>query len=105
MPTASVTELPPDVRPLDVRESDEWRAGRAPGALHLPMSELPARLDEVPSDEPLYVICRSGARSARVVEYLAAQGYPAVNVHGGMQAWVAEGRELVADGAIPPEIV
>jgi rhodanese-related sulfurtransferase len=68
------------------------------------MSELTARLDELPDAEPLYVICRSGGRSARVVAYLAGQGYPAVNVDGGMQAWSAQGRAIVADSG-PPEIL
>ena len=86
---------------LDVREPDEWAAGHAPTARHLPMSELIARIDELPDDDPLYVVCRSGGRSARVVAYLAAQGYPAVNVDGGMQAWSAQGRAVVADSGTP----
>ena len=60
---------------LDVREIDEWKAGRAVGAVHIPMSEVPARLDEIDLDEPVYVICRSGVRSARVAAWL--------NEHGG----------------------
>jgi rhodanese-related sulfurtransferase len=97
VPTVAVADLPADAPLLDVREPDEWAAGHAPTAQHLPMSELTARLDELPDDEPLYVICRSGGRSARVVAYLAGQGYPAVNVDGGMQAWSAQGRAIVAD--------
>ena len=86
---------------LDVREPDEWAAGHAPTARLLPMSELIERIDELPDDDPLYVVCRSGGRSARVVAYLANQGYPAVNVDGGMQAWSAQGREVVADAGTP----
>ena len=56
---------------------------------------------ELPDDDPLYVVCRSGGRSARVVAYLANQGYPAVNVEGGMQAWSAQGRTVVADAGAP----
>jgi rhodanese-related sulfurtransferase len=90
---------------VDVREPREWTAGRAPTAIHVPMSQLPERLPEVPTDtDPLYVICRSGNRSARVVAYLNAHGYPAVNVAGGMQAWEAAGREMVSDGP-PPQVV
>lgn len=101
-----MTALPDDVRPLDVREADEWAAGRAPTAVHIPMSELAGRLADVPADEdPLYVICRSGGRSARVVAYLVAQGYPAVNVDGGMQAWATAGRPLQSDGPGQPEII
>jgi rhodanese-related sulfurtransferase len=101
----SVAELPTDAALLDVRESDEWVAGHAPGARHLPMSELTGRMTELPDDDPLYVVCRSGARSARVVAYLAGQGYPAVNVEGGMQSWAAQGRDVVADGDTEPQII
>jgi rhodanese-related sulfurtransferase len=105
VPEVSVAQLPPDAALLDVRESDEWAAGHAPGAAHLPMSELTGRMDELPDGDPLYVICRSGGRSARVAAYLNAQGYPAVNVDGGMLAWARHGREVVADGGVQPQIV
>jgi rhodanese-related sulfurtransferase len=105
VPAVSVSDLPPDAALLDVREPDEWAAGHAPHAVHLPMSELTARIDELPEDDPLYVVCRSGGRSARVVAYLSGQGYPAINVEGGMQAWARQGREVVADGDAEPQIV
>jgi rhodanese-related sulfurtransferase len=105
VPAVSVAQLPADAALLDVREPDEWAAGHAPGATHLPMSELTARMGEIPEDDPLYVICRSGGRSARVVAYLAGQGYPVVNVEGGMQAWARHGREVVAEGSAEPQIV
>ena len=105
VPAVPVADLPPDAALLDVRENDEWEAGHAPGARHLPMSELTGRLDELPNDDPLYVVCRSGGRSARVVAYLTGQGYPAVNVDGGMQTWAAQGREIVADHGNQPEII
>ena len=56
---------------------------------------------ELPDDDPLLVVCRSGGRSARVVAYLVGQGYPAVNVEGGMLAWSAQGRAVVADAGTP----
>jgi rhodanese-related sulfurtransferase len=106
VPTVGVEALPDDARPVDVREADEWVAGRAPGAVHIPMSELAGRLHELPDDQdPLYVVCRAGGRSARVVAYLVGQGYPAVNVDGGMQAWASAGKPLVADGPGQPEII
>ena len=101
----AVADLPADAAMLDVREPDEWAAGHAPTARHLPMSQLTARIGELPDDDPLYVVCRSGGRSARVVAYLAGQGYPAVNVDGGMQSWAAQGRAVVADGDRRPEII
>ncbi|HEX4251734.1 MAG TPA: rhodanese-like domain-containing protein [Pseudonocardia sp.] len=106
LPTVTVGALPDGAHPVDVREADEWLAGRAPNAVHIPMSELAGRLDELPEDEdPLYVICRSGGRSGRVVAYLVAQGYPAVNVDGGMQAWERAGLPVVSDGPGQPEII
>jgi rhodanese-related sulfurtransferase len=81
-------------RPLvDVREADEWQAGHAEGATHIPMSEIMARIDEVPDGAA--VICRSGARSGRVVAFLEQRGREAVNVGGGTVQWAAEGRPMV----------
>jgi rhodanese-related sulfurtransferase len=86
---------------LDVREPDEWRAGHAPSAQHLPMSELQERLAEVPRDRPVLAICRSGARSGRVTAALVGIGYEAENVDGGMKAWVKAGLPLVPpDGRV-----
>ena len=103
VPAIGVSDLPENAVLLDVREDDEWTAGHAPDARHVPMSQLTGRLDDVPSADPLYVICRSGARSARVVAFLSQQGVSAVNVEGGMQSWAASGRPLVAEraGATP----
>ncbi|MFE0461527.1 rhodanese-like domain-containing protein [Kitasatospora sp. NPDC058965] len=95
IPTADVADLPSDAVLLDVREQDEWDAGHAADALHIPMSQFTARLDEVP-DAPLYVLCRVGGRSAQVVQYLIAQGREAVNVDGGMFAWEQAGRPMVS---------
>ncbi len=81
-------------RPLvDVREADEWQAGHAEGAIHIPMSEIMTRIDEVPDGAA--VICRSGARSGRVVAFLEQRGREAVNVAGGTVQWAAEGRPMV----------
>lgn len=90
-------DLADDAVVLDVREQDEWDAGHAPGAVHIPLGELPTRLGELPENEPLPVICRSGGRSSRAVQWLAAQGYDVVNVDGGMRLW-AESNKPVAGG-------
>lgn len=85
-------------RPIvDVREPSEWQQGHVDGAIHIPMSEVVERLAEVPDGAA--VICRSGARSARVVAYLERQGLDAVNVAGGTLAWAAEGRPMVGSVA------
>jgi rhodanese-related sulfurtransferase len=101
VPSIQVGDLPDGAALLDVRENDEWAAGRAPTAQHVPMGELLARLGELPAGGTVYVICRSGVRSARVAAYLNANGWDAVNVEGGMQSWQASGRDLVADSAEP----
>jgi rhodanese-related sulfurtransferase len=98
-------QLPEERVLLDVREDDEWNAGHAPDAVHVPMTELAARLDELPDAAPLYVICRSGGRSARVTEYLNANGWDAVNVAGGMSGWERSGRPLVAETDAAPTVI
>ncbi|BCJ59516.1 rhodanese-like domain-containing protein [Micromonospora endophytica] len=100
IPTVTVPEISDDTYLLDVREDDEWAAGHAPGAHHLPMMELPARLAEVPTDRDVAVICRSGGRSAQVVAYLMRNGWEQVrNVEGGMGEWASTGRPVIgADG-------
>jgi rhodanese-related sulfurtransferase len=105
VPAVAVDAVPADASPLDVREPDEWAAGHAPTARHIPMSQIQARLDEVPADDPLYVICRSGGRSGQVAGFLIEKGYNAVNVSGGMQAWFAAGRPVEADGPGPAAII
>ena len=93
-----VAEVPAGAYLLDVREDDEWAAGHAPDAHHLPMYEIPARVDEIPADGDVVVVCRVGARSAQVVAYLQAQGRDnVVNLDGGMIAWEHSGRPLVSE--------
>ncbi len=103
MPAVGAADVPTGAYLLDVRESEEWVAGHAPDAHHLPMMEIPARLDEVPVDRDVVVVCRMGARSAQVVAYLRSQGRDnAVNLDGGMIAWARAGRPMVSeDGGVP----
>ncbi len=105
VPTVPVAEVPEDAVLLDVREDGEWVSGHAEGATHIPMGDVPARLDEVPEADPLYVVCRSGGRSARVAAWLNQNGYDAVNVGGGMGEWEAAGRPLVSETGRPPTVV
>ena len=87
---------------LDVREDEEWTAGYAPGARHIPLGQLGARTAEIPQDQEVYVICRSGKRSARAVQALSAAGWDAINVAGGMQDWAAAGRPMATDSGADP---
>jgi rhodanese-related sulfurtransferase len=76
---------------IDVRMPDEYAEVRVPGAVLVPLPELPDRIAELPAGDPLHVICRSGARSMRACELLAATR-SVVNVAGGTMAWVESGR-------------
>jgi rhodanese-related sulfurtransferase len=80
---------------LDVREDHEWEAGHAPQAVHMPMSRLAERAGEVPRDRTIVCVCHVGARSAAVADALGRAGWDAVNLAGGMDAWVAAGQPLV----------
>lgn len=96
IPSVSVTDLPDDALMIDVRESDEWAAGHAPGAIHLPLGDIPARIDELPSTEvSLPIVCRSGGRSGRAVQWLVQQGFDVVNVDGGMRDWHLANKPLI----------
>lgn len=76
---------------LDVREQNEYDEVRAEGARLMPLSTFDAHFHELPKDQDIVVICRSGKRSLDAATRLAAQGYRAVNLTGGTLAWEAEG--------------
>jgi rhodanese-related sulfurtransferase len=75
---------------IDVREPSEVAEVSVEGAVLLPMSTLLEHLDEVP-EGPLYILCHSGARSARVAQFLEQRGHDASNVEGGILEWEASG--------------
>ena len=108
IPTVTVdqvpTPLPDGITVLDVREPVEWQHGHVEGSVHVPMMELPDRLADLPPDGQVLVVCKVGGRSARVVQYLVAQGVDAVNLDGGLLEWEAAGRPLVGDAG-PPTVV
>ena len=74
---------------VDVREPQEYAEAHVPGAVLVPMSQLMGRLAEIDKDQPVYLICRVGSRSAAVAEFLTVQGYDAVNVKGPLAPTVA----------------
>jgi rhodanese-related sulfurtransferase len=76
---------------LDVREPDEWAEGHIPDAVHIPMAQVPERLDELDRDRPVVAVCRSGRRSGEVVDYLSRLGISAENMPGGMVQWADQG--------------
>jgi len=81
---------------LDVRQPEEWEAGHIPGATLIPLGELPDRMDEVPVDQKVVVVCRSGNRSAQATQFLRQNGYHLVtSMAGGMNQWAAANYEFV----------
>jgi rhodanese-related sulfurtransferase len=108
IPTVAITGVPdplPDgLAVLDVREPVEWAYGHIDGALHIPLMDLPGRLDELPEQQTL-VVCKVGGRSAQAAAYLLQQGYDVVNLDGGMLDWSAAGRALVSETGAPPQVV
>ncbi|OXM85908.1 rhodanese-like domain-containing protein [Paenibacillus rigui] len=73
---------------IDVREDDEVAQGMIPGAKHIPLMQIPDRLSEIPQQEEAILVCRSGNRSGRAYDFLAAQGYSKLkNMSGGMLEW------------------
>jgi rhodanese-related sulfurtransferase len=86
---------------LDVREPAEWAAGHIEGSVHIPMSQLGARQEELPTDRTILSVCRSGSRSGMVTQALQQAGYAAENLEGGVLAWRSDGFDLVSpDGGL-----
>jgi rhodanese-related sulfurtransferase len=80
---------------VDVRQPGEYAAGHIPGARLIPLGELPDRLDEIPQDEHVVVVCRSGNRSGQAQRILAEEGFDYVhNMLGGMNAWQQAGYDV-----------
>ena len=88
-----------DLYLLDVREPDEVAQARVEGAHHIPLGSLADRLDEVPRDRTVHVMCHAGGRSARAARFLEAQGVDAVNVDGGIAEWHRAGLPVILGGA------
>jgi rhodanese-related sulfurtransferase len=83
---------------LDVREDHEWVEAHAPMAVSAPMSRLRADLAGIPADRRIVCVCAVGGRSAAVTEALRRAGRDAVNLAGGMHAWLAAGLPVVTGG-------
>jgi rhodanese-related sulfurtransferase len=85
---------------FDVRQPEEYEAVHVPGARLIPLADVVARVGEIPSEGPVYVICHTGPRSQRAADYYRNLGIEAYNVAGGTKAWVEAGFEI-AQGPIP----
>ena len=91
-----------DVAIVDIREEREYDVTRVPGVPLIPMTELQARLEDLPGDRPLVIMCRSGNRSATVTDFLTDIGDwgEVANLEGGIIAWAANGLPYEGD---PPQ--
>jgi len=79
---------------VDVREPFEYVGGHVPGAVPMPMAQLPHRVGELDRGTPVFVICATGNRSRPVADLLRRRGYEAWSVAGGTSAWVRSGRPV-----------
>src|SRR3954464_3700667 len=86
--TAMNTGMKLDI--IDVREVDEVAAGKIPGSINIPLSLLEFRMHELDKSKEYIIVCRSGARSGRVVQFLEYHGFKALNMFGGMMNWDGE---------------
>jgi rhodanese-related sulfurtransferase len=87
MDTKTVQTNRQNVQILDVREDDEWIAGRIEGAVHIPLGELDTRVSDLDRDRPVVTVCRSGGRAGKAAELLSAAGLTAEVMDGGMTQW------------------
>lgn len=95
---AAIVAREPHAHLLDVREPAEYARGHLPAAVNLPLADLATRLDEIPRDRPLFLLCQAGGRSLRAARFLAQVGYVHLtNVRGGTAAWQAAGLPLAAE--------
>src|SRR5215212_4471156 len=105
VPEIGIEDLDPDdgrTMLLDVREPAEFAGGHIPGAVNIPQSDLATRIDEIPRDRPIQVICQAGMRSLRSAQFLWQLGYREVaSVRGGTGAWIAAGKPVSVDETIP----
>lgn len=84
-----------DATVIDVREEAEYTQGHVPGARLVPMGQLPGHVENLNREEPVYVICASGNRSAAMTDLLTQSGIDAYSVSGGTTAWADSGRPMV----------
>ncbi len=102
-PEISLDELTAAVRQgatiVDVREPSEYVGGHVPGAVLMPMSQLPSRVNELDKGAAIYVVCATGNRSASMTDFLTNAGFNAYSVAGGTSGWARSGRDVVTGTA------
>ncbi len=86
-----------DIQLVDVREAEELALARLPGALHIPMGDIPGRLHQIDPEKEIVVVCHHGIRSANVAQFLAQRDFARVlNLAGGIDAW-----SVTVDPSVP----
>jgi rhodanese-related sulfurtransferase len=90
---------------IDVREIHEWRAGRLPFAVHIPLGELADRVSEIDQERPIIFVCRSGQRSGAATDAFVRANYRAANLVGGMKACRAAGARIVREDGAPGDVI
>jgi rhodanese-related sulfurtransferase len=90
-----------DAQLIDVREDEEWDAGRIGGARHVALGEVAAQASTIDQERPVVFYCRVGSRSAMAADAFRRAGYDAYSLSGGLEAWAGDGRPLdPADGTV-----
>lgn len=79
-----------DLNIIDVREDFEVEHGMIPGAVHIPLAQIPTRMSELDESKAYIVVCKAGARSANACGFLAEQGFDVINFDGGMMSYDGE---------------
>ena len=99
IPAADLASRADRATVLDVRSQPEWNEAHVPGALHVPLAELEARMSELRGRQPLVTYCQSGARSATAASLLRASGITDVtNAEGGFDAWLRGSKTTAGAG-------
>jgi rhodanese-related sulfurtransferase len=88
---------------VDVRADHEWETGHLPGAVHISLAELPARVEEIDKDRPVILYCRGGNRSTMATVALTEAGYDAAKLAAGATGWEEEGLPFEPEGGYVAE--
>ena len=99
--SAMLNSEPDNTIVVDVRRDDEWVTGHISGAVHIPIDDLPDRIDEVPRDRKVLFICAMGVRSGLACEVAFSMGYDTLNlfnIDDGTPAWIAGGHPTTYPG-------
>ena len=104
MDTKTVHATRQDIQVLDVREDDEWTAGRIEGAVHIPLGALEGRVSELDRDRPIVTVCRSGGRAGKAAEFLSDAGLQAEVMEGGMTQWAEDELPVTTPDGRPGQV-